>query len=262
MKRLTAITVLIVSCIFCFSASSSGQDAREVSKNSADIIALSSMEMVTTLKIYDQKGNVRTRKVSIASKKFGEVTKMIMRFIDPADVRGTAMLVYDYEGKSDDMWIYMPALKKSRRIVSNEKGKNFMGSEFTNADMSKPNLDDFNYKLLSTETLNGKNCFKIEATPKTKELEGENGFSKKISYIDKGNYLCYKIEFYDLSGKLSKTQSISDYKPVSGGKFFYYLMEMKNEQTGRKSVLTTDAFQAGSNLSESLFSPANLEKQQ
>ncbi len=260
MKKIFRLTLLLTFCTFCFSNTSNGQDAREVSKNSADIIALSSMEMVTSLKIYDQKGNVRTRKVSIASKKFGDVTKMIMRFVDPADVKGTAMLVYDYEGKPDDMWIYMPALKKSRRIVSNEKGKNFMGSEFTNADMSKPNIDDFNYKLLSTEIFNGKNCYKIEATAKTKDLETENGFSKKISYIEKGNYLCHKIEFYDLSGKLSKTQTISDYRPVSDNKYFYYLMEMKNEQTGRKSVLITDAFQAGSNLSESLFSPANLEK--
>lgn len=261
MKKIIIIPLLVLTSILCFSAGLKGQDAREVSKNSADIIALSSMEMVTTLKIYDQKNNMRTRKVSIASKKFGDVTKMIMKFVEPADVRGTAILVYDYEGKSDDMWIYMPALKKSRRIVSTEKGKNFMGSEFTNADMSKPNIDDFNYKILSSESLDGKNCFKIEATPKTDEIRNENGFGKKITYIEKSNYLCHKIEYYDLNGKLSKTQIISEYKPVSDGKYFYYLMEMKNEQTGRKSVLTTDAFQVGSKLSESFFSPANLEKQ-
>ena len=85
-------------------------------------------------------------------------------FTSPADVRGTAMLIYDYENKDDDMWIYMPAIRKIRRIVSSEKGKNFMGSEFTNADMSKPNMNDFDYRILSSETYSGDErleCFPI-----------------------------------------------------------------------------------------------------
>lgn len=260
MKKYSLISVLFAAVLCTASVNSLAQDAKEISTKSANIIELGSMEMETTLQIIDAKGNSRTRKIAMASKKFGDVTKMLMKFTEPADVRGTSILIYDYDERPDDMWIYMPALKKSRRVVSNEKGKNFMGSEFTNADMSKPNVDDYTYSVISSETVNGKNCYKIEAIPVSQEIKSSNGFSKKISYIDKENYLCYKIEYFDLKGKPLKTQIIGDYRNISGGKWFYYHMEMKNEQNGRKSVLVTDSFKAGSSKSESLFSPASLEK--
>jgi len=260
MKKSSLFSILFAAMLGMAPILSSAQDAKDISTKSANAIELGAMEMETTLQIIDAKGSTRTRKITMASRKFGDVTKMLMKFTEPADVRGTSILIYDYEERPDDMWIYMPALKKSRRVVSNEKGKNFMGSEFTNADMSKPNVEDYTYSVISSETINGKSCFKIEAVPVSQEVKSSNGFSKKISYIDKENYLCFKIEYFDLKGKPLKTQIIGDYRNISGGKWFYYHMEMKNEQNGRKSVLVTDSFKAGSTKSESQFSPASLEK--
>ena len=120
------------------------------------------------------------------------------------------------------MWIYMPAIRKTRRIVSSEKGKSFMGSEFTNSDMSTPNTNDFNYKILSLQTYKEHLCWRIETVCKNADIEDENGFSKKIAWIDKKSFLCYKIEFYDFSGELYKIQTIehiySQYKT-----FFKYI---------------------------------------
>jgi len=254
-KYFNTLTIILVTSSFAAS-----QNPREISKKSADAIALGSMEMTTTLKIFDAKGNARSRTLNMASRKFGDVTKMMMKFTDPADVKGTSILIYDYEERADEMWIYMPALKKTRRVVSNERGKNFMGSEFTNADMSKPNIEDFDYKIISSENINGRACHVIEATPVSQESLQSNGFSKKVSYIDKENYLCYKIEYYDLKGKILKTQTIGDYRPVEGGSYFYYEMEMKNEQNGRKSVLKTEKFKPQSEMTEAQFSPSNLDK--
>jgi hypothetical protein len=154
----------------------------------------------------------------------------------------------------------MPALRKSRRIVSSEKGKNFMGSEFTNADMSKPNLDEFNYKLVGEETIDGKLCWKIESTCKTETQEEQYGFSKRVKYIEKVNFLAYKIEYYDLSGELLRVESINNYKKQSNGSYFAFNMEMKNVQNKRRSVMTIDKFQLGSNLTEAQFTPAMIEK--
>ncbi len=89
--------------------------------------------MTSTLKIYDNKGNVRVREVSNAMAKFSGTTKTLFKFLSPPEVKGTTILIYDYENKDDDMWIYMPSLRKTRRIVATEKGKSFMGSEFSNA---------------------------------------------------------------------------------------------------------------------------------
>lgn len=252
------ISIIIVALIV--SATISAQTALEISEKSSEVIEYESMEMVTTLKIYDAKGSERIRQITMATKKFGETNKTMIKFISPADVKGTSMLIYDYESTSDDMWIYMPALRKTRRIVSTEKGKNFMGSEFTNADMSKPNMKDFQYKILGTEDYEGKSCWKIESVCNNQTIADENGYSKKISYIEKETYLCHKVEFYDLQGKLNKTQYLRQYKKQPNGKYFSFQMEMKNEQNGRKSIMVIDKFQTGSNMSESAFTAAMLEK--
>jgi hypothetical protein len=236
------------------------QDAREISKKASDAINLDAMEMVSTLKIISAKGEERVRTISTATRKFGEVSKMMMKFIEPADVRGTTLLVFDNENKDDDMWIYMPALRKTRRIVSSEKGKNFMGSEFTNADMSKPNSDEFNYKMLGEETIDEKPCWKIESTCKTETLEEQYGFSKRLTYIDKTNSLTYKIEYYDLNNELVRVENLKEYKKQSNGSYFAFYMEMKNVQNNRRSIMTIDKFQVGSLLPEAQFSPAMIEK--
>ena len=90
----------------------------------------------------------------MASKTFEDNTeKRIIKFISPAEVQGTGILIYDYENRPDDMWIYLPALRKTRRIVSREKSNSFMGSEFSNADMTAPSLEDFEYTLLGSEKI-------------------------------------------------------------------------------------------------------------
>lgn len=254
-KSILTVVALIVANSVIFA-----QTAREISDKSTKAIDFKAMEMALTLKIYDAKGRERIRQITTASKKFGEINKTIIKFTAPADIKGTAMLIYDYENKDDDMWIYMPALRKTRRIVSSEKGKSFMGSEFTNADMSKPNMEDFDYKILSTETYKGHSCWKIETTCKSEDIEDENGYSKKIAWIEKATYLCHRIEFHDLAGELYKIQSIEQYKKQLNGKYFAFYMKMENKQNDRKSVMTINKFQIGSKLTESRFTPAMLAK--
>jgi len=235
------------------------QTAREISEKATDVMDISSMEMVTTLEIYDQKGRPRIRQVATATRTFRGVTKTMIKFLSPAEVKGTSMLIYDYENKSDDMWIYMPALRKTRRIVSNEKGKNFMGSEFTNADMSKPDMDDFTYRTLSKETYDGKTCWMVESRCINEAVEDENGFGKRISWIEDKTWLVHKIEFYDIDGALQKIQRISQYKQQPNGKYFAFYMEKENIQNGRKSVMKVDKFQVNSNIKEEAFAPALLD---
>ncbi|MBP7506593.1 MAG: outer membrane lipoprotein-sorting protein [Prolixibacteraceae bacterium] len=249
------VTILLLSII-----NTHGQSAQEIMKKSSDIISLDAMEMVSTLKIFNEKGTERTRKMATISKKFGQTTKMIMKFTEPADVRGTAILIYDYENQNDDMWIYLPAIRKSRRVVSSDKGRNFMGSEFTNSDMSKPNPDDFSYKILGDVTIDSKECWKIESTPKSEALNSEYGFSKRISLVDKQDFHVFEIEYHDLKGNLQRKELLKDYKKMANGKYISCYMEMSNLQNKRKSILLIDNFQSGSTATEAYFSPAMLEK--
>jgi outer membrane lipoprotein-sorting protein len=252
-------TIILAICTICV-LNTFAQSAQEISKKSMDAVEVGDMEMISTINIYDAKGNVRTRQISTASRKFADCTKMLIRFLAPADVKGTSLLVYDYNNQSDHQWIYMPALRKVRRILSTEKGKNFMGSEFTNADMGRPNLQDYTYTNLGVADIDGKKCWQIEAKCKNEDIQQENGFTKKISYIDQNTFVTYKIEYYDFGGQLQRVQTISDYKKQANNRYFAYHMTMQNVQNGRKSEMKVDKFQSGSKLPESMFSPSMLDK--
>ena len=257
MKKIKLMLTLLMLALFM---QTNAQDPKEINQKASDVSNPDAYEMTATLTTYDAKGNKRVRDFASVSKKFGTTTKMLIKFLSPANVKGTAILIYDNKDKDDDMWIYMPALRKTRRIISSEKSKSFMGSEFSNADMSRPTIDDFNYKLLGTKPYNGKTCWVIEITPKTDKIADENGFSKKIAWIDKDKYYVYKMEFYDLDGELWKVMTVGDYQELGGGKVMSRKMEMKNEQTGRYSILSVSQLQAGSNLTENNFTTAMLEK--
>jgi hypothetical protein len=233
------------------------QDARQIAERSSQAVDFDDMEMAATLTIFDNKGNSRVRQIANASKKFGGVGKTLMKFLAPADVKGTAMLIHDYDDKDDDMWIYLPSLRKTRRIVSGEKGKSFMGSEFSNADMARPNLDQFTHKLLGSERYNGADCWKVESVCLD---PGQYGFSRKIDWVEKTTYLTQKIEFYDAGGKRFKEMFLKDYRKQPNGKYFCFLLEMKNLQSGRHSVISIDKFQMGSKFAENYFSADNLER--
>jgi len=250
----------ILSLLLFLSLSAAPQSAREISLKAMNAVETGDMEMTSTIIIADSRGNERVRQISIATRQFDDCTKMLTVFVQPADVKGTSLLVYDYENKEDNMWIYMPALRKVRRILSTDKAKNFMGSEFSNADMSKPNIDDFSYTFLGFETLDGIRYRRIESTPKNDNIAKENNFSRKISFFDATTNLCYRIEYYDLAGKLHRIQTISNYKKLPSGKYFAHHMLMENVQNGRKTTMKVDRFQQGSNLPESRFSPNTLDQ--
>ncbi|HNQ68236.1 MAG TPA: outer membrane lipoprotein-sorting protein [Bacteroidales bacterium] len=257
MKKLI---ILIYTLTFLSMSLLNAQDAKEIVNNSTKAIMSDAMEMTSTLKIYDNKGNVRTRQVKNTTKKFGDATKTMIKFLSPADVQGTGMLIYDYEEKDDDMWVYLPSLKKTRRIVSSEKSSSFMGSEFSNSDMSKPKMSDYEYKLLGTETINGKEYYKIESTCKSPEIETSENFKRKIAYIEKVTYLPYKTETYDKDNKLIKTITMTDYRKQTNGKYMAYKMVAENNKNGRKSEIIITSFVTTSSLEENYFSTSNLEK--
>jgi outer membrane lipoprotein-sorting protein len=249
---------LILLLILVFQTGGYAQTAHEISDKAAAMIEKNSMEMTSTLKIMDDKGRERTRKMEITTREFSGVVKTLVKFKEPAEIRGTTMLIYDYSGKPADMWIYMPALRKVRRIVSDEKAKSFMGSEFSNSDLSVPETENFDYKILSAEQIEGSDCWKIEASCKNENVSQENGYSKRRMWIDKGSFLTRKMEFYDLKGELHKVQQFTNYRKLPNGKYFAWSMEKDNVQNGRKSFMIVEKFGESTSVPESMFSTAMM----
>jgi hypothetical protein len=234
------------------------QTARSICEKYRELTDFESLEISSTIKIINAKGKERIREVVNASKQFGKTKKTIIKFISPPDVKGIAMLIFDQEYEEDMMWIYMPALGKTRRIVSSEKSSNFMGSEFTNANMSKPNMNDFDYKFLSSESHNEKICWKIEAV--WIHENNDLGYSKQIKWIEKSTNLCCKVEYFDKKNNLYKTLLFEDYQKQTNGKHMALLMLMENHKNKRKSQIQITEVQLTTDIAETSFSPNILDK--
>jgi hypothetical protein len=255
-NRLT-LPVIFASLLFI---SMNALTPKEISDKASANIHFEAMEMTSSLKIIDKSGNIRTRKVSNITKKFGTTTKTKIRFLSPAEVAGTTILIYDQDKKEDDMWIYMPSMRNTRRIVSSEKGKSFMGSEFTNADMSQPNSDDFTWKLLGTVMLDGKSCYKIESGFVKKENEKTSGYKKRVIWIEADRFLACRVDYYGFDDQIFKTMTIADYRKQPNGKFFAYSMKVENKKNGRKSEIAIEQFKPSSAVNESYFEVNNIEQ--
>jgi outer membrane lipoprotein-sorting protein len=260
----TIFISLLAGLIALQSFSQGNPTAREVIEKSREVSKIAGMETVSSLKIFDNKGNERVRQMTMASRIYdqGATEKRIIRFQSPADVKGTGMLIVDYQDKEDDMWIYMPALKKTRRIVSGEKNKSFMGSEFSNADMAAPTMEDFTYKMLGSEQADGTDCWKIELSPASADIADEFGFSRKITWIGKQDYVPRKTEYYDLDNELWKVLNASEVKVIdpANKKALASMMEMVNKQSGRRSVFILEQVQFSPSVKDEYFTIAWLER--
>jgi hypothetical protein len=234
-------------------------DASQIMNKSRDQSITGSLNATVVLTITEKGGSTRNRTISMMTKSYADgLEKRIIRFIEPADVRGTSMLVFDNKNTSDDMWIYLPALKKTRRIVTSEKGKSFMSSEFTNADMSSPSVSDFTYKHLEKSGTN--NQWIIESIPVNNDKADEYGFSKKISYITIDKNQVLKMEFYNFDKELFKVIEIKSIFPLSDGKFMVKNMVATNLNTNRKSEILFSNINEGVKIDDSNFTIQNLER--
>jgi len=234
-------------------------DARQIMEKCRELTITKSMSATIDLTITEKNGASRERKISMTTKSYTDgLEKRLIKFLGPADVRGTAMLILDNKESADEMWIYLPALKRTRRIVSNEKGKSFMSSEFSNADMTSNPLIDFKIKHLSGS--GEKNQWIIESTPVNDEKVSEYGYSRKISYISMESYQFLRMDFYNFDNELFRTIDIKSVYPLPDGKYIFRNMVASNYVNSRKSEILFTAVSAGVDVNDSFFTLQNLER--
>lgn len=202
-----------------------------------------------TMTLINKSGNQRVRIIKQFTKDLGEIEKSIMFFLSPADVKNTSFMSWSYDSdQSDDQWIYLPALKKTKRISSDSKSDYFMGSDFTYDDLGDRKLEDDTHKLLREETMDGKVCFVVESVSKDEDYM----YSKTITWIMKDNFIGYKKEFYDEDEELLKVLTIKKYEEISG---FWIITnsEMKNVQKNHKTTMVLGDVQINTGISASKF---------
>ncbi len=190
---------LILPAIFMltglqFLGAETGRDIMEavIDNQKADS---SAMDIKMTL--IDSGGNKSNRRIQTLTMDTEEGTRSITLFMQPANVKNTRFLTIENKDRDNDQWIYLPSLRKVKRIAAGERDGSFMGSDFSYSDMSGRDLDDSNYELIKEETINGRLCWVVESKPK----EGKtSAYGKTVSWVDQQTSLTIKVEFYDENG--------------------------------------------------------------
>ncbi len=180
-----------------------------------------SSEQTLEMTLRDEGGRERKRELRTFRKFFGDEKRIALFFVAPANIEGTALLTYDYAdpAKPDDQWLYLPAMRKVRRIPSSERGDAFVGTDFTYHDMnseSRANLEEQTWTTLGIEEVDGARCYRIEAVPVNDRLKKELGYAKVHLWIDADEYVLRRSDFYDGKGTVFRRIHLRDYRDESG----------------------------------------------
>lgn len=154
-------------------------------------------------------------------------------FSKPRDIKGTAFLSFTHALKPDEQWLYLPALKRVKRISSSNKSGPYLGSEFAFEDLTSFEVAKYKYKYLRDDVLEGKDCFIVEFYPQYKH----SGYTRQIVWIDKERYIILKTEYYDRKNSLLKTLSNNKYQRYLKKYWRAGEMLMLNHQTGKSTEL-------------------------
>ena len=221
-----------------------------------DIVSTITMTLTKSVR-GKEKSRIRTIKRFQKFYRSGDFySKTLIRFLEPSDVKGVGLLILEYHDgeKGSDQWLYLPALKKSKRIVSNQKNQNFMGSDFSYEDMKGLEISENSYKLLGEEKVIGQLCYKIETVP----FRTVN-YSRQIVWVDKDRSLMRKVEFYDNKNRLLKVMTVPEIRK-DGDYWTVLRMEMENIQKPHRTTLEISDIVYDSGIEENFFSEDYLKR--
>ncbi len=180
--------------------------------------------------------------------------KSLIVFDSPKDVKGTATLTFTHKVGSDDQWLYLPSIKRVKRISSSNKSGPFMGSEFAYEDLSSQEVEKYTYKFIREETYNGQPTYVVERDP----VDEKSGYTRQLVWYNKDNYRLEKVEFYDRRNALLKTLLYKNYKLYLGKHWRAGELFMENHQTGKKTQLLFEDYQFKLGLAENDFTQNSL----
>lgn len=182
--------------------------------------------------------------------------KSLVIFDQPADVKGTAFLTFSRKQGNDDQWLYLPALKRVKRISANNKSGPFMGSEFAYEDISSQEVEEYTYRFLREEELDGRATFVIERFP----VDPKSGYTRQVVWIDQEEYRTWKIDYFDRKDAALKTLTFHDYRQYLDRHWRPDRMAMVNHQTGKSTELLWTDYQFRNGYGERDFDRASLAR--
>jgi len=257
--KLFTVFLLFVCCVHSVFAESAQEKglaiAQEADKRGE---GYQDSQVGLTMVLIDSQGNTAEREMRVKTLegKAEEGDKSLMIFDTPRDQKGVAMLTYTHKVDPDDQWLYLPALKRVKKISSRNKSGPFVGSEFAFEDISSQEVEKYDYKYLRDESFNGMDMFVVERDPKDKY----SGYTRQVAWIDKTEYRVWKIDFYDRKNDLLKTLENKDFKQYLGKYWRPSISVMTNHQTDKATRLEYASYEFKLGLDERAFTKNSLKR--
>ncbi len=217
-----------------------------------------------TMTLIDKHGSERVRQIRSSMQDRGKDAYRIMFFLSPPDVKETGFLTYDYDDpdKDDDQWLYLPALRKTKRIASSDKSGSFMGSDLNYSDMTSRNLKDYDFSLVKEDEVEGSRVWLVQALPRGRKVVEETGYSKSVLFVRQDNHVVVRAVHWVADSDRLKYYDVKKLEQIDG---IWVATEIHmTTKQGRavlhKTILTFRNVRFNQGLSPDLFTVRRLEK--
>jgi hypothetical protein len=229
---------------------------------SYDVSRFTSARFKARLSIAGQSGAPRLREISGVSKLLeqGVASARSMRVGAPPDMRGVGTLTIDRKGGPDDLWVYLPSLKKVRRLVATNRRDPWIGSDFSYGDIVGHEVADWSHRIERREPVGGVDCLVVESLPIRKGLAQETGYSKRVSWLRESDFLAMRVAFFDLSGAALKTMQASDIRLIDKAAGKSQAMTITMQAARSLSTLTFSEFRIDADVSDDEIAPGALSR--
>lgn len=254
MKKILSILILTSVLTVYLSA----QTGSEIMQKVIDAQKVNSSAMDIIMTLVNKDGDKGTRRIQTLILNENDLTKTITLFLEPASVRNTRFLTVENDGRADDQWIFLPSLRKVKRIAAGDKDGSFMGSDFSYSDMgsSGSSVDDSVQTILREEKYNGRNCFVVESIP---NAGTDNNYGKYITWVDKTSWLTLKVEFYSKDGRTQIKELNSENIVKENGHWLAKKITMETLESGHKTILEIKQVKYDIPLNPGYFTTTFLE---
>jgi outer membrane lipoprotein-sorting protein len=258
-KDPAGITV-IAAILFSFFAGMSGaQDLSgyDIMKQADERYAGDTARYTLRMTLTSGRGAPRVREVSYYFRDYGDTEKILMVFQSPRDVAGTGYLSFSYddENRDNDMWLYLPAMRRVRRITGSGKNDDFMGTDFTYEDMGSRSLGKDTFVFQGEESIDGEPCRVVEARPKDRG----DPYGRRVVWVRRDSGVIASVDYYDRQDRLLKTLRVSGIRQIDGI-WTAQKMEMTNVQSKHSTLIEISGIQFNLPLEDSLFAVTTLER--
>lgn len=261
-RRISKVGFLVLFLLFCLAVlrykSFSQFDAYEVALKEHQRYEGDDEIGHMTMKLTNSRGEERVRKLIRCKRRVNDLDEVLMRFTAPADIRGTSLLTLERNDTDDIQFLYMPSMKKVRRISTSDKSQRFVGSDFNYEDLRRFKLDNFTYYPLGEEKFMDYDCYVYEAIPKTEEA---SVYGKIVHWIRKDNYFRPKVDYYDKKMRLFKTGYATVIENIQGV-WTGVEVVMKDLEANHTTIIKREWVKYNNGVPDDVFTVRSLESEE